>query len=186
MRSLNSSYLNRQPLTHISLRLFFCCWLIYTVHFATNTVREIYPALSLGDRLSFDVSEYYGLHPDIFLIPGKGAYINNNPGASILGAIPYFLARPLIERISNIVVQWRAASGNAMPEYETIYPLAREFFRKAYTRGLDVKFGLAAAVMQVFMMALKVLSVSVSNNVLIPGITAITILISTSTGKSVI
>ena len=70
-------------------RLFLTCWLLYALHFATNTVREIYPALSLGDHLSLDVSEYAGLHPDIFTVPGRGAYINNNPGASLLGAIPY-------------------------------------------------------------------------------------------------
>ena len=46
----------------VAVRLFLTCWLIYGLHFATNTVREIYPALSLGDHLSFNVSEYSGLH----------------------------------------------------------------------------------------------------------------------------
>jgi len=45
-----------------ALRLFLTCWLVYALHFATNIVREIYPAVSLGDRLTFDVSEYAGLH----------------------------------------------------------------------------------------------------------------------------
>lgn len=126
---------------------------MYALHFATNTVREIYPALSLGDRLSFDVSEYLGLHPDIFELPGRGAYINNNPGASILGAIPYALACPIIDRASQFVQTSRQASGQPIPEYQTEYPMAREFFRQAYKRGLDVKFGLAAGVMQAFLMA---------------------------------
>jgi len=55
----------------LAVRLFLSCWLVYVLHFATNTVREIFPALSLGDRLSFDVSEYRGLHSDLFEIPGR-------------------------------------------------------------------------------------------------------------------
>ena len=53
----------------IAVRIFLTCWVVFTLHFATNTVREIYPALSLGDHFSFDVTEYAGLHPDIFEIP---------------------------------------------------------------------------------------------------------------------
>ncbi len=135
-------------MTSIRLRLFFTCWLIYVLHFATNTVREIYPALTLGDRLSFDVSEYLGLHPDIFAVPGRGAFIANNPGASMVAAIPYALARPLLDRIVE------ARKGRAPPgEYRTIYPMARDFYRQARERGLDVKFGLAAGVMQALLMA---------------------------------
>lgn len=137
----------------VALRLFLTCWLLYGLHFATNTVREIYPALSLGDHLSFNVSEYLGFHPDIFEIPGRGAFINNNPGASILGAIPYALARPVIDWVVARVQQARAASPVPAQEYRTIYPMAREFYRLARERGLDVKFGLAAAVMQMLLMA---------------------------------
>ncbi len=143
----------RFPPRAVALRLFVTCWLVYVLHFATNTVREIYPALSLGDHLSFDVSEYLGMHDDIFEIPGRGAFINNNPGASILGAIPYTLARPIIDRVVERVQLARATSREPAPEYITIYPMAREFYRKARERGLDVKFGLAAGVMQAFFMA---------------------------------
>jgi hypothetical protein len=145
---------------HVPIRLFLTCWLIFVLHFATNTVREIYPALSLGDHGSFDVSEYLGLHPDIFEVPGRGAFINNNPGASILGALPYALVRPAIDLIAERVQQARAASGRPAPEYNTIYPLGREFFRQAYERGLDIKFGLAAGVIAALLMApLSALSV---------------------------
>ena len=138
----------------IAIRLFLTCWLVYALHFATNTVREIHPALSLGDHLSFDVSQYVGLHPDIFEAPGRGAFINNNPGASILGAIPYALARPVLDRIVEHERRARAASPRAAPrEYATIYPMVQEFYRKARERGLDVIFGLAAGVMQAFCMA---------------------------------
>lgn len=145
--------LGRLSVRGIAIRLFITCWLVYAVHFATNTVREIYPALSLGDHLSFDVSEYLGLHPDIFQLPGRGAFINNNPGASILGAVPYTLSRPVIEVIVERAQQARATSPGEIRDYETDFPLREEFYRKAYERGLDVKFALAAGVMQAFLMA---------------------------------
>jgi hypothetical protein len=148
-----SAFINRYSTRSLAIRLFLTCWLVYCLHFATNTVREIYPALSLGDHLSFNVQDYLGLHPDIFELPGRGAYINNNPGASILAAIPYAIARPVIDSVTNRVLQTRQASGQAPPEYQSVYPLAREFYRQAFLRGLDVKFGLGAAVMQMGLMA---------------------------------
>jgi hypothetical protein len=137
--------------------------MVYALHFATNIVREIYPALSLGEQLSFDVSEYTGLHPDIFEIPGRGTFINNNPGASILGAIPYAIARPIIDIVVKRVQHARTMRAEWRPrEYDTIHKNSREFYRKATERGLDVKFGLAAGVMQIFCMApLSALSVLV-------------------------
>jgi hypothetical protein len=154
---LIEEHLSREPtglsLRGVAIRLFITCWVVYALHFATNTVREIYPALSLGDHLSFDVSEYLGLHPDIFAVPGRGAYIDNNPGASILGALPYVLARPAVDRIVQYVQQVRSAAHESPPTYSSIYPLAREFYLKAYERGLDVKFGLAAALMAAMLMA---------------------------------
>lgn len=153
----------------ISLRLFFTCWLIFGLHFATNTVREIYPALSLVEKGSFDVSEYLGLHPDIFDIPGRGAFINNNPGASILGAIPYAVFYPGIELVVERIQAVRQSLGVPPPEYESIYPMAREFYREAYRRGFDVKFGLAAGVMAVFLMApLSAFSAVVMFQVILP------------------
>jgi hypothetical protein len=138
----------------IAIRLFLTCWLVFSVHFATNTVREIYPALSLGDHLSFDVSEYAALHPDIFTIAGRGTFINNNPGASMMGAIPYAILRPATDRIIERVQQSRAANPQpANAEFNTIYPMAQEFYRKSREKGFDVKFGLAAAITQSLVMS---------------------------------
>src|ERR1700730_1877644 len=164
VHSRRSSFVRRPLSTRgMAVRLFLTCWLGYALHFATNTVREIYPALSLGDHLSFDVSEYAGLHPDIFEIPGRGAYINNNPGASIIGAVPYTLSRPVIDRFVQRPQSLRTSSPeSAAPAYKSTYPLAQEFYRKARERGLDIKLGLAAAVMQALAMApLSALSVVV-------------------------
>ncbi|MFN0071601.1 MAG: hypothetical protein ACKVVP_08965 [Chloroflexota bacterium] len=138
----------------IAVRLFLTCWLVYAMHFTTNIVREIYPALSLGDHLSFRVDEYAGMHPDIFEKPGYGWHIGNNPGVSVLAAIPYALLRPITDRVVESVIRGRAASGieNA-PEYNSPWPMAREFFRESWIRGFDVKFGMAALIMQALCMA---------------------------------
>jgi|GEM_PF-363121 len=138
----------------VAVRLFLTCWLIYGLHFATNTVREIFPALSLGDHLSFDVSEYAGLHPDIFEMPGRGVFINSNPGASIVGAVPYVLARPLIDKVLERTQKARANSPvTDIGVYNSPYPMAQEFYKRSRELGYDVKFGLAAGVMQAFAMA---------------------------------
>ena len=94
----------------IAARLFLTCWLIYILHFATNTVREIYPALAIGDHCSFRVDEYANLHPDLFEKPSYGWHINNNPGASMVAAIPYAVFSPLVNRIVARVQQQRAAT----------------------------------------------------------------------------
>jgi len=82
-----------------AIRLFLTCWIIYGLHFATNIVREIYPALALGDHLSFRVDEYAGMHPDVFERIGYSWHTANNPGVWIVAAIPYAIARPVIDPI---------------------------------------------------------------------------------------
>ena len=138
----------------IAIRLFLTCWLIYVFHFATNTVREIYPALALGDHFSFRVDEYAHMHPDLFETPGYGWHIGNNPGASMLAAIPYALSRPIIDPIVRSVNETRAATGQSEPpDFNSPWPMAREFYREAWQRGYDIKFGLASFVMQAGTMA---------------------------------
>jgi hypothetical protein len=142
------------PSHRIALRLFLTCWLVYALHFATNAVREIYLGLALGDHLSFRVDEYGGLHHDLFEMPGRGWHIGNNPGASMLGAVPYAVARPLIDRVVARINQSRAASGlTEPPAYKSPWAPARKFYAEAWRRGLDVKLGLGAFVMQAFCMA---------------------------------
>ncbi|HET9533379.1 MAG TPA: hypothetical protein VFQ92_23710, partial [Blastocatellia bacterium] len=138
----------------IAVRLFITCWLVYAMHFATNTVREIYPALALGDHFSFRVDEYANMHPDLFEKEGYGWHIGNNPGASMLAAIPYALARPIIDPIVESVQRKRAANPQLEPpSYNSPWPMAREFYKEAWRRGLDIKFGLGAFVMQSMCMA---------------------------------
>ena len=138
----------------IAVRLFLTCWIFYGIHVATNTVREIYLALAIGDHFSFRVDEYANMHPDLFEKKGFGWHIGANPGGSMLGAIPYFLCRPIIDRVVAGVNRSRAAQKDAQPPpYNSPWPMAREFYAEAWRRGFDVKFAFAAVVMQAFCMA---------------------------------
>jgi hypothetical protein len=64
-------------------------------------VREHFPAIALAESGQLDVERYLGWTEDIFSGPNGGAYINNNPGASLTGAIPLLLLRPVLIRVDN-------------------------------------------------------------------------------------
>jgi hypothetical protein len=131
--------------------MFITVWIVYSIHFASNVVRETYLAIALGEKFSVRVDEYLGLHPDLFAIPGRGAYINSNPGASMLGAIPYAVAHPVIAAI------FRAKPELARPKPAATYadprPNRTTFMNESRRRGLDVKLALAAASMHAGLMA---------------------------------
>ncbi len=132
-------------------RLGLTVWLVYAVHFSSNVVRETYLALSLGDHASVRVDEYLGLHPDLFAVPGRGAYINSNPGASFAGAAPYVLARPALDLLYRLRPDLTAPKPPA--RYDDPRPNRTPFMNAARERGLDVKLGLAALVIQLGLMA---------------------------------
>jgi hypothetical protein len=133
------------------LRLFFTVYLVYAAHLSTNVVRETYLAITLGESFSLRVDEYLGLHPDLFAIEGRGGYINNNPGASMLGAIPYGLARPAIA----ILFAVKPELGKPKPAatYDDPRPNRNKFMNEARRRGVDIKLGLAAIITQLGLMA---------------------------------
>lgn len=142
------------PTSSLAWRLFFTCWIVYGIHFATDVVREHYPAVALGDSFTFRLDPYGGLHPDLFETPGRGWHIGNNPGVSMFAAIPYALARPVIDPIVNRVEAGRIARGDTIPpEFDSPRRRSPGFFAEAYRRGLDVKLGLAALVTHSFFMA---------------------------------
>jgi hypothetical protein len=74
---------------------------VYTVFWAPYIVREHFPAISLFERGTLNVEPYLGWSEDIFRGPNGGAFINNNPGASLVGAIPMLLLRPLLSAIDR-------------------------------------------------------------------------------------
>lgn len=133
-------------------RLLFTVWLVYAAHATTNVVRETYLAISAGSELSLRVDRYVGLHPDLFEIPGRGAYINNNPGASLLGAIPYgVLVHPAISLATRLRPEIAAPKPPAT--YDDPRPNRTLFMNEARARGLDIVLGLAAIGIQVTLMA---------------------------------
>lgn len=79
--------------------MFFTCWLVYTFFWTPYIVREHFPAIALAENGSLNVERYRGWTQDIFEGPHAGAYINNNPGASLTGAIPLLVLRPLLARV---------------------------------------------------------------------------------------
>jgi hypothetical protein len=97
------------------------------------------------------VDEYLGLHPDLFEIPGRGAYINNNPGASMLGAVAYLFVRPAIALA--VAVRPEIAQPKPPASYDDPRPNRTKFMNAARARGLDVTLGLAAIGIQVLLMA---------------------------------
>jgi hypothetical protein len=129
----------RSPALSTSAKLFLTAWIVYSAHFATDIVREHYPAFALGERGTLSVDHYLGLHPDLFAIEGRGVFINNNPGASLVGAIPYALFRPAIDIAVERVVAGR--EGKPPPEFNDPRPNRRAFFEKTYSKGLGIAIG---------------------------------------------
>lgn len=135
----------------ITTRLFLTVWLVYAAFLTTNVVRETYLAVAIGGHASIRVDPYLGLHPDLFEIPGRGGYINSNPGASLLGAVPYLAARPFIAGL----FAWRPGLGAPKPPttYDDPRPNRTNFMNEMRARGLDVRLALAAIATQAGLMA---------------------------------
>lgn len=96
------------------LAVFAFCWFTYALHWAPFPVREHFPAITLAEHASFNVAAYNGWIDDIFVGPRGGAYINNNPGASLAGSLPIAAARPLLDHLkgwNRAHRQWRAPRG---------------------------------------------------------------------------
>ena len=136
----------------IAWRLFLTVWLVYSIFATTNVVRETYLAISLGTNATVRVDPYLGLHPDLFEIPGRGSFINSNPGASLVGAIPYaLLVRPAIA----LAVRMKPEIAEPKPPatYDDPRPNRTRFMNAARARGLDIVLGLAALGTAVTVMA---------------------------------
>jgi len=130
----------------VAVRLAITVAVVYAMHVAPNVVRETYLAVALGERATVRVDPYVGLHPDLFEIPDRGAYINSNPGASMIGAVPYALVYPALARL------YAAHPGLVAPRppatYDDPRPNRTTFMNAMRARGLDIRLGVAAIVMQ--------------------------------------
>lgn len=145
---MNTSYKS------IKLRLFLTCWLVFSLHFATDFVREHYLVLSIVEDFSFRLDKYADLHPDIFQTPKHGAHHGANPGASMIAAIPYFALKPAVDAIVNhFPMKIKMGAEESGAGYKDNRPARVRFFNKVHSRGLEVKFGLAGFITMVFCMA---------------------------------
>ena len=139
------------------LRLFLTCWVIFCLHYATDFVREHFLVISMVEKQTFDLGEYYGLHEDIFVNPTRakvqGVHHGANPGISMLAAIPYALTRPFVDRVVARQLALRKARGDTSAAYDDPRQARVRFYREAVSRGLDVRFGLAGIITMVLCMA---------------------------------
>lgn len=135
------------------VRLFLIAWLLYAVHFATNVVREHYPAFSIVDHGTFRVDEYQGFHADIFVHRDGHSVIGNQVLVSVLAAVPLLVFDPVLDAIENRSKAKLAREGVPATNYRIDKPARQIFFDLVKSRGLVERFGAAALVTSVFFMA---------------------------------
>jgi hypothetical protein len=133
-----------------AIRVFVSLWIIFSVHWATDFVREHFLVLSIVERHTFALDGFEDLHPDIFVHIDGHSYHGANPGISMVGAIPYFVLSPIVDRIAERELASRPPGGGEEPEYNDPRRARREFYAEVRARGLDVRFGLIGLVTQVF------------------------------------
>ena len=140
-------------LASVRWRLFLVCWIVFTVHFATNVVREHYPAFSIVEDGDLFLDEYEGFHADIFVHTNGHAVVGNQ----VLGSLPAVPALLLFDPALDAIQEWtlaRREAGTApVEEYRTGLPNRQDFFAKVRERGLELRFGAATFVTSAFCMA---------------------------------
>ena len=134
-------------------RIFISCWLVFSLHFATNVVREHYPAFALIEHGNFQLDEYAGYHSDIFRHRDGHHYVGNQVAGSLVAVPPLLVFDPLLDALE---AKEKAALGQSedSAHYETEYPNRALFFAKLKAAGLTKRFGASAAITSVFCMAL--------------------------------
>lgn len=139
--------------THVGLRIFLTCWIFYTIHFATNVVREYYPAFSLVESGSLKVDKYKRFHTDIFVHTDGHAYIGNNVAASYIAAIPLLVFDPVLDWLEHYEQARNEEHGLQRSEYRTHHANNRIMLALVQEAGLSLRFGASTAVTATFLMA---------------------------------
>lgn len=141
----------------VQIRLFLTCWIIYAAHFATDFVREHYLVASIVEDHTFDLTKYNGLHVDIFENPEwashGGVHHGANPGISFLGAIPYFVLRPGVDRVVAWEQRNRGDRDTLAVYRDETRPRRLAFYATTRRMGLDVRFGLIGIITAALCMA---------------------------------
>ena len=143
-----------QLLASTRVRIFLTCWIVYSLFFATNVVREHYPAFSLIERGDWVCDDYATFHSDIFEHTDGHWYVGNNVLGSLIAVPPLLLFDPVLDALQRHSLAKLEAS-DAPPDttYETKYPLRQEMFRKVKLAGLDLRFGASTAITSALLMA---------------------------------
>jgi hypothetical protein len=134
-------------------RIFLIAWIVYSVHFATNVVREHYPAFSIAEHGTFRVDEYQGFNSDIFVHRDGHSYIDNQVTVSVIATVPLLIFEPVLDALERYSKHKLAENGVPASEYRTDKPNRKRFFKLVKERGLDLRFGAATVVTSVFLMA---------------------------------
>lgn len=129
------------------------CWIIFSMHFATNVVREYYPAFSLIESGSFKVDAYSRYHPDIFEHTDGHWYIGNNVTASVFVAIPLLIFDPVLDLVEKYDKKRLKTQGVPKWGYRTKHKHDEIFLQMVREKGLSLRFGAATAITSVFFMA---------------------------------
>ena len=137
----------------VQWRLFLTCWVVFSLHFATDFVREHFLVVSMVEDHTFRLDRYKGMHADIFETPDGHSHHGANPGISMIGAIPYFVLRPAVAWVVQRELAAREARGDTLALYNDSRPARVEFFRAVRRQGWDIKFGLVCLITLVFCMA---------------------------------
>ncbi len=141
-------------LASIKFRLFLVCWILFSTFFATNVVREHYPAFALLDRGDFVCDRYAGFHADIFQHTDGHWYVGNNVLGSVIAAVPLAIFDPVLDRLEAASKAKLAESPNPPePVYDTKYPNRQKMWRKVVLAGLDLRFAASTVITSVFLMA---------------------------------
>lgn len=149
----------------VEVRLFLVGWILFSLLFATNVVREHYPAFALVERGDWVCDAYVvtdpdgvrrALHSDIFPHVrepwGDGHwYTGNNVLGSLIAAAPLLLFDPLLDRIEA----WTRSRGAPAPRaaYETEYPVSAAAVDRMVRAGYHLRFAAATVVTSAFLMA---------------------------------
>jgi hypothetical protein len=148
-------------LRSIRVRLFLTVSALCALHFATNVVREHYPALALAEHLDLRCDEWAegwpegARNPDLFRHDdpefGDGHfYANNQVGASLVAAPFLILFRPALFVLEEI---GRRQEQSAPAQFDSRFPRRQAFMAEARRRGIHLQLGAVAAITAVLVMA---------------------------------
>ena len=141
-------------LASVKVRLFLICWIVFSAFFATNVVREHYPAFALIERGDWQCDRFYGMHADLFRHTDGHVYSGNNLMGSLITALPLVVFDPLLDKLEEHSKAELALHPESLDAaYDTKYPLRRAMFRRVKEAGLDLRFGASTALTSAFLMA---------------------------------